>query len=144
MSPIHSKPFAELEQKAPATKKNYKQGIKLWNDFAKKQKDVPKLDDWMHEQLTEDKGVMLKSHFSSFASFLLTYKQNNGKHYAPDVMIQNLSNAKSALVHKFKHSGGRTLPEVLKEKSWEHEWYTELRVSLPRSLKLSCFVLFCI
>jgi len=129
MAPNHSKPYVELEQKAAATNKNYKRGIKLWNDFATKQKNVPKLDEWTYEQVTEDKGVMLKSHFSSFASYLLTYKKTDGKNYAPDAQIQNLSNAKSALVHKFKHSGSRTVPEVLQEKSWEHEWYTELRVS---------------
>lgn len=123
-----SKPYAPLTDRAGSTTKNYVSGERDFNKFAEAQGERT-LDEWTYEQLTENSGINIRQALSSFASYLLSFKKTDGSHIKPDVQGQYLSNAKSFLVNKFKKMECG-VPPVLDEKTWHHEWYTDLRVSL--------------
>ena len=93
--------FNELVATSNSTNKGYVAGKILFNKFAAHQK-VKKLEQISVEDCTEKGGnLVVAKLFSTFAAFLLEYKQTNGSNIKPDCQLQYLSNAVNFLRQKY-------------------------------------------
>lgn len=93
--------FEELEASSSSTKQGYDTGTRTFNKFAAHQK-VKELGEVTFEDCAQNDADLVKKLFCQFASFLIEYKQVNGKHIKPDCQLQYLSGAMNVLRKKYK------------------------------------------
>jgi hypothetical protein len=115
--------FAELVRESKSTRAGYSVGEAAYNGFAKLQR-IPLLADITLADLKPGADNKIVKAFNSFATYLMTKKMKNGKHFRPFCQVQYLSNVKNLLAKKFPRA------VLLKKNHDECLWYTDLMFAL--------------